>query len=95
MPILYMCDGLAREEGAADYDLCRALAEAQYLLDDQGVKRILPPFHWRVVDVPGQVKCALLCPECRAKYELTEVKMEVKPPRKFGVIDGGKGSEPE
>jgi hypothetical protein len=75
MPITYTCQ------------ICNAHATAQTLRADSGEKVLLPPYRWRAVDFPAQEDLAVLCPSCGDVYDVTEPK---KPPRPFGVIDGGK-----
>lgn len=76
MPIVYICQ------------VCKARESAMTVIAEDGEKVLLPPYHWRAVDFPALDELAVICPGCGDIYDVAEASK--KPPRPFGVIDGGK-----
>lgn len=77
MPIHYICKN------------CSHLEPAQVLYTTDGEPRLMPPYRWQAVEENGTPD--VLCPRCAREYNAANPpEPPKKPPRPFGVIDGGK-----
>ena len=89
MPVIYECDG----EG------CEVKEDAMCVLatfpDGKQARTLVPPFRWRMLEIPTRAAPAVLCPSCGAKVDAHQRAANDPPPLKkrpvFGVLDGGKG----
>ena len=91
MPVLYVCDGIVPATAEIPERECREIQETRFGRDGEGRLRPAPPPGWRMVALlDDDTRLGLLCPSCGARWEAGR---EPKPARrKFGVLDGGKGS---
>ena len=79
MPVVYICKTCGKHENA------------QVLYTEEGEPRLMPPYHWRAVIFEQDGFPDVICPTCGEAYEAAEPqKKPKKPPRPFGVINGGK-----
>jgi hypothetical protein len=86
MAVIYSCDRILWRVN----EHCSAAVAAIVVLDNHGVRRLLPPPYWRLMDVDGVETPVVLCPRCGAQYEQSKPPPAPARPR-LGVIEGGKG----